>query len=599
MLSSAVAAHAGSDAIIAPGRESLRYADLGRQLTADFAFFRQHGFGPQSRIGVAMPAGPEVMVATLSAASFATCAPLADDLEVQVLEGLMNAMRLDGLIVPAGSRSNAVHAARSSGVTLIELSSPAAARAGEHELSCRARSAPAALDLPAMSDLAALWHTSGTTGIPKIVPCEQWRLCMGARLRAERRRASPADRFLMDAPPSSAVAFRSGLLPCLSAGAAVIAAGRLDGELLVTALEQLAPTHLHASPALHARLAEILSSRSTPLAHHLKAIFAGYAEVPRAVRSRLQAQLGVPMIVGYGSTETGVIAQTPSPPDTAPEGSVGRPLIDLIIADDDGNALPPGREGELCVRGPEVIAAYESPPEANREHFRDGWFRTGDCGRIDEDGFLFITGRIKDLINRGGMKVAPHEVESVLALHPAVRDVAVFGRHHPTLGEDVCALVVIRKPHSAAEIDLRRFARRHLASWKVPSRIITTEAIARSSAGKLVRADLRSEAERRARQEWQPACGQYEEAVASMFAQVLGVDDMGRRDNFFERGGDSLRAADVLGRAEALFGVAMDFEALLDHPDVAGFARAIQARAAEGSAAASGNGPKRTTGRLQ
>jgi acyl-CoA synthetase (AMP-forming)/AMP-acid ligase II/acyl carrier protein len=297
--------------------------------------------------------------------------------------------------------------------------------------------------------------------------------------------------------------------------------------------------------------------------------------VPPALRARVESVLGVPVTVVYGMSEAGTIAESPPPPEAAPEGSVGRPLTELRIADEQGNFLGSGQLGELWVRGPEVIAAYESPPEANRDSFRDGWFRTGDCGQIDAQGYLHLSGRVKDVINRGGVKISPAYVEAVLADHPAVREAGLFARRHPTLGEDVCAAVVLETGRSASEAELRRFARRRLSAAEVPSRIFATASLPRNAAGKLQRSELSALGETLLRQASEPPQGPHEEQVAGIFRQVLRVNDIGRNDQFFDRGGDSLRAVELLERIREGFGVSLSMDALLENSSVAGLAKVI------------------------
>jgi len=567
--------HAAAEALVAPGRASLTYAEFGRQLEHTHAFLRRAGFGPRSRIGVALPEGPETLVVILAAAASAVCAPLDPDLATGALEGLMAAMRIDCLVVPEGSTSNAACAARALGVPLLLLSPALNGPAGAHELATDCRGEPASPQRPGPEDLAFLWHTSGTTGTPKVVPYEQWRICADVRKRIARRALGRTDRCLITMVMSSSVLVRTGLLPNLAVGAAVVHAGDLRAESLVAALEDLAPTYFFAAPALHTRLLEILEQRGTGIRHNLRVIYSSFAEQSPDVRSRLERLLGVPMVVAYGMTEVGAISETSLPPDDAPMQSVGRPTAEVAIADDAGNFLSRGQEGEVWVRGPEVIGAYESPPEANRDSFRDSWFRTGDCGRIDERGFLHLTGRIKDVINRGGVKVSPSEVELVLASHPAVREAAVFARRHPTLGEDVSAAVVFETGRRASEAELRRFARHRLSATKVPTRIVAADSIPRNAAGKLQRAELAVFGEAMLRQAWEAPRGLHEEQVARIFRLVLRTEDIGRGDQFFDRGGDSLRAIEVLERIRECLGAAVSMDTLLDNPSVAGLARAV------------------------
>lgn len=575
LLAHSLQLHAGAEAIVAPGRKSLSYAELGRQLERDHAFLRSSGFGPRSRIGVAMPPAAEGLVAIAAAARSAACAHFDPDLDVDSLARLMTAMRLDGVVVPEGSASNAARAARNLGIALIELSTSTEGAAGAHELRTDSRRTPAPPELPGPEDLAFLWHTSGTTGVPKIVAYEQWRICFDVRKRMTRRHVCSADRCLVTSPMSSAATARAGLLTNLAAGAAIIHAGDLKAETVVAAIEPLAPTYFLAAPALHSRLLELFEKRGAGLKHHLRVIYSSFAEQSPQVRSRLEQVLGVPMVIAYGMTEVGGIAETPVPPDAAPPGSVGRPHVEVAIVDDRDGFLGRGHEGEVWVRGPEVIEAYESPPEANGESFRDGWFRTGDCGYLDDRGFLYLTGRIKDAINRGGVKVSPAEVELALASHPAVREAAVFARRHATLGEDVCAAVVFEDGRFASEAELRRFVRHRLSAAKVPTRIVAATAIPRNAAGKLQRKELAGLGEALLKQSWQPPQGPHEEQVARIFRQVLRVDDIGRDDQFFDRGGDSLRAVEVLERVQERFGLSLSMDTLLENPSVAGLAKVI------------------------
>ena len=575
LLAGSLPLHSAAEAIVAPARPALTYDALADQLARDHAVFRDAGLGPRSRIGVAMPSSPEGLVAILAASASAACAPVDPELEAGALERLMAAMRIEALIVAEGSTSNAVRAAQAVGVPLLLLSTSAGGPAGAHALKAAVRRDGAPDGWPAPDDLAFLWHTSGTTGAPKIVPYEQWRLCADVRQRVARRGIGATDRCLVTTPLTSSVTVRTGLLPNLATGAAVIHAGNLAAESVLAVIESLAPTYFMAAPALYRRLLELIEGRGAALRHRLRVLYSSFAEQSPQVRERLEQMLGVPMVQTYGMTETGGIAETAPPPDAAPRGSIGRPITDVAIAGDDGSFLGRGQEGEIWVRGPGVITAYESPPEANAGSFRGGWFRTGDCGYLDEQGFLHLTGRIKDTINRGGVKVSPVEVELALANHPAVKEAAVFARRHATLGEDVCALVVFEDGRTASEAELRRFARQRLSAAKVPTRIVAAAALPRNAAGKLPRAEVAAFGESLLRQSWQPPEGPQEEQVAAIFRQVLRVDDISRSDRFFDRGGDSLRAVEVIERVRESFGVSLAMDTLLDNPSVTALTKVI------------------------
>jgi acyl-CoA synthetase (AMP-forming)/AMP-acid ligase II/acyl carrier protein len=313
--------------------------------------------------------------------------------------------------------------------------------------------------------------------------------------------------------------------------------------------------------------------------HCLKTIWAGTTDLPDAVRSRLELAFGVPVIVGYGATESGSIAQTPFPPLRTPPGSVGLATnIEIGIADDAGHFLGPDEPGEIVVRGPEVFDGYEKDDRANRAAFRDGWFRTGDVGHVDRDGFVYVSGRHTDIINRGGTKIAPSEIEAALMQHPQVIEAAAFAIAHPTLGQDLVAAVVLR--NTVSESELRHFLRAGLATFKIPTRIVAVARLPSGSSGKIDRSELAALVARTV-PPTEPPIGREETEIARIFADVLKAAVVGRRDSFFDLGGDSLSAMYVLASVDAALGVSVGLEMLFDYSTVSEFAAAV-ARSASG-----------------
>ena len=226
--------------------------------------------------------------------------------------------------------------------------------------------------------------------------------------------------------------------------------------------------------------------------HPLRFIRSSSSSMPPQVIREIEDIFQAPLIESYGMTEaTHQMASNPLPPGVRKPGTVGRPAgPEVAIMDEAGTLLPAGETGEIVIRGPNVTAGYENNPKANAEAFTNGWFRTGDQGVIDAEGYISITGRLKEIINRGGEKISPREVDEVLMDHPAVAQVVCFGMPHPKLGEEVAAAVVLREGLQATERELQAFVGEHLADFKVPRKILFMPEIPKGATGKLQRIGL-------------------------------------------------------------------------------------------------------------
>jgi len=576
LLAASIRDHRGNVAIAAPGRDDLTYADVGRAFAAIAGSLADAGYARGARIGLALPDGPELAVVMPAICSVATCAPLNAALDEEALVRLLKAMRIDALIVPARADSVAARAARRAAVALIGLRGSLGNPDG-FDLVPESSRGRAPIEAPQAHDIALLIHTSGSTGAPKVVPWEQWRVAEVVRNRIEISRIDASDRSMIALPLHSSAGIRR-VLTSLATGGSIACPGALAPDAMLDLLEALAPTHYFAPPASLIALLEACERRVPRLHHRLKTIWSGTTDVPASVRSRLEQAFEVPVLVGYGSTEAGSIAQTPFPPDRAPAGSVGRATnVEIHVADDEGRRLGPGESGEIVVRGAEVFAGYENDDAANRAAFRDGWFRTGDIGRVDRDGFVYVLGRLADIIDRGGTKIASGEIEAVLLQHPQVLEAAAFAVPHRTLGQDVAAAVVLRDRVGASE--LRHFLRGSLAAFKIPSRIVEVPALPRGDGGKVARGELAALVATMADPGDEPPIGREETEIARIFSDVLRAPRVGRRDSFFDLGGDSLSAANVLTALDAALGVSVSLEVLFDAPTVCELAAALRDRA--------------------
>jgi acyl-CoA synthetase (AMP-forming)/AMP-acid ligase II len=258
-------------------------------------------------------------------------------------------------------------------------------------------------------------------------------------------------------------------------------------------MRECRPTWYTAVPTMHqAILARAARNQSVVREVPLRLVRSSSASLPPPVTAELEAVFGAPVIESYGMTEAAhQMASNPLPPAPRKPGTVGLPAgPEVRVMDEQGAVLPPGRPGEVVIRGRNVTAGYENNPAANATAFIDGWLRTGDQGVVDADGYLTITGRFKEIINRGGEKVSPREVDDVLLAHPGVAQAVTFAIPHDKLGEEVAVAIVRRDGAALDEREVQAFARRRLADFKVPRRVVFVDELPKGATGKVQRIGL-------------------------------------------------------------------------------------------------------------
>jgi len=567
-------------ALLAPGRPPLDYGGLLSQLRRIGAALACAGVGGEDRVAIVLPNGPEMAVAALATAAHAACAPLNPAYGQDELRFYLGDLRPKALILPESQSGPARTVAAELGIPCLDARWTEAEPAGSLELRGLDRSAPAATPSRGDDEIALVLHTSGTTSRPKIVPLTQRNICRSAANIASSLRLTPEDRCLNVMPLFHVHGLIGALFASLSAGASVVCLpGMREGEFTAW-LDEFRPTWYTAVPTIHeAVLGEIAGRPGSAAKHRLRFVRSSSAPLPARLAAELEAALDVPVIEAYGMTEAAhQIAINPLPPLARKPGSVGLAAgAEVAIWDAEGRPLPAGETGEIVIRGDNVMRGYEGDPEANRAAFIDGWFRTGDLGQLDADGYLTITGRLKEIINRGGEKVSPRDVEDALLEHGAVRQAAAFAVSHPTLGEDVAAAVVLKAGASVAEDELRGFLFGRLPDFKIPSRVVIVDEIPRGATGKVRRLGLAARLADRLATTFVAPRGDTEAFVAGIFAEVLGVEQVGAADNFFALGGDSLRGGQVVARIRARRGVNLQLLTLFRKPTVAEFAREIEA----------------------
>lgn len=582
-------------AIVAPGRVSLTYGGLRRYVEDMVDALNDLGVGRNDRVAMVLPNGPEMAAAFLGVAAGATAAPLNPSYRQSEFDFYLDDLNAKALLMQAEGESPARAAARRRGIPLIELSPTLDGAVGSFEVSPRKAqqqrlSTRAGLAQP--EEVALILHTSGTTSRPKVVPLTQTNLCASARNIGVALQLSPQDRCLNVMPLFHIHGLVAALLASLAAGASVVCTPGFDGPRFFGWMREYSPTWYTAVPTMHqAVLGHAGANRSTIEEYPLRLIRSSSAALPPTVSAELEEAFGAPVIESYGMTEAAhQMASNPLPPRSRKPGSVGLAAgPEIGIMDEAGRLLPPGQSGEIVIRGDNVTPGYERNAQDNTSAFTEGWFRTGDQGYLDNEGYLFVAGRLKEIINRGGEKISPREVDEALLEHPAVARAVAFAVPHERLGEDVAAAVVLKPNAAATERELQKFAATRLADFKVPRRVVLLDEIPKGPTGKVQRIGLANElglsatdkAQPRVRTDFVPPRTPVEEMLAEIWIQVLGVEQVGIHDNFFELGGDSLRATQVISRVQEAAKSTLTQLSFFEAPTVAELAVLIAAGQAE------------------
>ncbi|GMV48217.1 MAG: acyl-CoA synthetase [Pseudomonadota bacterium] len=493
------AASPDAPALAAPGRPPLRHGALRALVDATLARLAALGIGRNDRVAIVLDNGPEMAACFVACASGVASAPLNPAYREEEFEFYLSDLRAKALVVARGSTSPVVAVAERLGVRVLDLVVAEGAPAGAFTLEPRrGEQAPSAV--PAAqggraqpADLSMLLHTSGTTSRPKIVPLTQANLAASARHIGRTLQFTPGDCGLNIMPLFHIHGLIAGVLAPLAAGSQVFCTPGFNALRFFAWMDEARPTWYTAVPTMHQAILGRAGKNADVIARHpLRFLRSSSSSMPPQVIRELEEVFKAPLVEAYGMTEaTHQMASNPLPPGVRKPGSVGLAAgPEIAIMDEAGTLLPPGSVGEIVIRGPNVTAGYENNAKANAEAFVHGWFRTGDQGTIDAKGYLSLTGRLKEIINRGGEKVSPREIDEILMDHPAVAQVVCFGMPHAKLGEEVAAVVVLREDRQTSERELQAFVASRAADFKVPRKIVFMAEIPKGATGKLQRIGL-------------------------------------------------------------------------------------------------------------
>jgi oxalate---CoA ligase len=469
-------------AIAIPGSDiRVSYAALRDQIEALASALAAAGVERGDRVGIALPNGLSAIACFLAASVAGTAAPLNPAYTEEEFRFYLDDTGARTLIVPPEG-ADAARAAAADRVRILTAVTDPAGIVRLDGVTGRGRVEP-----PDAGDVALVLHTSGSTGRPKRVPLTHMNLSISARNIARGYALTAEDVAMCVMPLFHVHGLVASTLATFSTGGTVVVPAKFNPLSFWRSARDHRVTWYSAVPTIHQLLLARRGANRPAGSETLRFIRSCSAALPPRVLHQMEESFGAPVLEAYGMTEAAhQIASNPPPPAPHKPGSVGLGRdVRVSIVDEDGQHLPAGSRGEVVINGPNVIRGYENNPEANATSFVDGWFRTGDEGYLDHDGYLTLVARIKELINRGGEKFAPREIDEVLLGHPAVAEAVTFGVPHATWGEEVAAAVVLRG--AATEDDLIAYCRARLAEFKSPKRIHITHAIPRTATGKIQR----------------------------------------------------------------------------------------------------------------
>lgn len=568
-------------ALLAPDRTPLTYRRLCEHVESIRAQLGALGIRRGDRVALVLPNGPEMALAFLAVASCATVAPLNPAYQTPEFDFYLSDLAARILIVPSASSSPAIAVAQARGMQVIELSPVVGAEAGIFQLHGEKSTATDHIPVAQPDDIALILHTSGTTSRAKIVPLTHTHLCTSAQHVKSTLHLCASDRSLSVMPLFHVHGLVASLLASLMAGASVVCTPGFYAPQFFEWANTFQPTWYTAVPSMHQAILTYAARLGNATISSLRCIRSCSSSLAPQVMAKLEEVFQVPVVEAYGMTEAAhQIACNPLPPAQRKASSVGLAVgCERAILDEEGNMVPPGTKGEIVIRGANVMQGYENNPAANEKCFINGWFRTGDQGFLDADGYLFITGRLKEMINRGGEKITPREVDEVLLSHPAVAQAVAFAVPDEKLGEEIAAAVVLREDCCATTRDIREFASIRLAAFKVPKQVLIVTDIPKGPTGKLQRIKLATllgleslDQQQHTTRVFVAPRTSLEAQLADIWSQVLKLEKVGIHEDFFELGGDSLLATQIITRMRAALQRDVSLTTFFDSPTIADLA---------------------------
>jgi acyl-CoA synthetase (AMP-forming)/AMP-acid ligase II len=554
-------------AFVEPGGEPTSYAETRRRVLVLADALTAAGIRPGEIVGFVSPRSPLGLIGFLAISGIAVCCPLSARQRPEELSAALESMGVSTLVDGCGDRS-AIEAARAMGLRVLEC------RASEEGVELKTvvsdcRTTPR--DLGGKPGLALVMRTSGTTSKPKLVGLSHANVIAAASAIRSAYGLGEEDLCFNLMPLYHVHGLVSGGMSSLLAGSTQLCTGPLAPASFARAYEALRPTWFTGSPPVHLSLRDYYeTSGMLPHNDRLRFFRSSSAPFPAPAIASLEELFGAPLYENYGMTETAsTVCSNLPPPARRKVGGVGSSISAQIrIADEHGVDVSRGIEGEILLKGPSVITEYLDSDEVNAKNFHGSWLRTGDVGYFDEDGDLFVIGRTKELIKRGGQSVYPSEIDNALSDHDGVADAIAFAIEHPTLGEELVAAVVPKAGAGLSEPDLRTYLTNSVSSYKVPSAILMVDVIPKNETGKVQRREMKSIFASHFRPMREPAGDEVESVVLDIWRKVLRRDDFGATDNVFVLGADPLRSSQAAEFVREQLGLEITAKQIFRNPTV-------------------------------
>ena len=464
----------------------LSYKDLKLFINKISKQLAGNGLSNKDRAAIVLPNGPYMASSFLAISSYMSAAPLNPSYKSEEYEFYLKDLNPKIVLVEKNSENPVVDVAKKLKIELCEINPEKDGPSGIFNIYEK----ESEYSLPDENDEALVLHTSGTTSRPKIVPLTNKNIFSSAENISKSLNLSENDHCLNIMPLFHIHGLIAILASSMKAGASVCASNGFNAIKFLDMAKSEKITWYSGVPTMHQAIL-LRARRNLEIAKVLKLrlIRSSSASLPPAVFKDLNDVFSCPVIEAYGMTEaTHQMTSNPLPPKQQKAGFVGLPAgPEVCIMNENGEVLKQGDEGEVCIKGENVTLGYDNNEEANKTSFTNGWFRTGDQGYFDNEGYLKISGRLKEIINKGGEKISPLEVDNVLMDHPLIDQAVCFGYEDKMLGENIASAIIIKSGETCSENDVLEYAQEKLAKFKIPKKIFFVEEIPKGATGKLQR----------------------------------------------------------------------------------------------------------------